>query len=868
MPKILKPYTIIPLDLYVHRDADRQIRNIIKDMGRPGYVLVSRQMGKTNLLINAKRELEDSHNIFVYIDLSNTFYSSKECFENIINTILETNQELEKQAKTLIEEKRKEFTETPAHKQHLNELRTVLSFTPNKLVIILDEIDALIKTTYSDQVFSQIRSIYFTRVNFPEFEKLTYILSGVIEPSEIIKDSKISPFNIGQKIFLNDFSEIEFHTFLNKANLRLNEEIRNRIYYWTNGNPRMTWDLCSEVENYIKTKEISVEDIDNIVNNLYLTTFDKPPIDNIREIIKNDRDIRNSILDLENKNYDKITDKIKNKLYLAGIINYVEDEIKIKNNIIKNSLNLKWLRSIEEEEKGLVKIAFEYFENEKFDLALKTFEKYLENSNFTEEESNLCYFYMGFSSYKLLHFENAIDYLNKSNFDIDDEAKLYFRVQNLKGLVYFYLGEIGLSLECLKTVITKGRKDEIYARSLLNFGSISIDSKLSNYREEAIQIFKDIIEEKGLDNAKLKPEFLNNLKAIAYYNLAQIYIVNKNLIDAKQFLLDSLKFATTLYIPTIYLALYKTAELDNEKKEFLNSAIEAINVNNLIPKEYDIEFPLNYDKDKLRSLLIKSYLTDDNLLNSITEQFKHIELNNEDSNINTHLFNLAIYSYNLHKYETGNSILSKLISNNGFNDKLDSETHFQALKVYVYFSHLKKPNKFIDTFCDLFIKRKNETLDHLDLDIFANQIYILTNSRKYELALKYVSVLNQYRDKIDKVLISSFLVIDHLELNLHIYSKNILKAKEKATQILEIAQSNQIEPNPSSLLSETGLDIIRENAKSVIDSSLKRIPLKSSKTYNRNQFVKVRYKDGTIISSKYKKVFEDIQKGNCIILLD
>ncbi len=67
MEKILKPYTIIPEELYVQRDADKQVRNIIADMGRPGYVLVSRQMGKTNLLLNAKSKLETSNDAFIYI---------------------------------------------------------------------------------------------------------------------------------------------------------------------------------------------------------------------------------------------------------------------------------------------------------------------------------------------------------------------------------------------------------------------------------------------------------------------------------------------------------------------------------------------------------------------------------------------------------------------------------------------------------------------------------------------------------------------------------------------------------------------------------------------------------------------------------
>ena len=66
--KHLRSYTIVPNEYYVERDADRQIRSIISDMGRPGYVLVARQMGKTNLLLHTKGCLEDNKNIYVYVD--------------------------------------------------------------------------------------------------------------------------------------------------------------------------------------------------------------------------------------------------------------------------------------------------------------------------------------------------------------------------------------------------------------------------------------------------------------------------------------------------------------------------------------------------------------------------------------------------------------------------------------------------------------------------------------------------------------------------------------------------------------------------------------------------------------------------------
>lgn len=38
MEKILRKYTTIPNHLYVERNADKQLKNIIEEMERPGYV--------------------------------------------------------------------------------------------------------------------------------------------------------------------------------------------------------------------------------------------------------------------------------------------------------------------------------------------------------------------------------------------------------------------------------------------------------------------------------------------------------------------------------------------------------------------------------------------------------------------------------------------------------------------------------------------------------------------------------------------------------------------------------------------------------------------------------------------------------------
>src|SRR3954452_19790098 len=106
MPRSLRPTTIIPPNLYVERAADRQLDNIIEQMGRPGYVLVARQMGKTNLLINMKRNRQAKGDVVHYFDLSTRFDDARALFRYFIDTIIsatpdvsavETQREVEKQ---------------------------------------------------------------------------------------------------------------------------------------------------------------------------------------------------------------------------------------------------------------------------------------------------------------------------------------------------------------------------------------------------------------------------------------------------------------------------------------------------------------------------------------------------------------------------------------------------------------------------------------------------------------------------------------------------------------------------------------------------------------------------------------------------
>ena len=866
MRKVLKPYTIIPPYLYIQRDADRQVKNIIDDMGRPGYVLVSRQMGKTNLLLNAKRNLQTELDAFVYIDLSNIFDSAKDCFENIINIAIETNPEKFSKISETIYERRKILKDTSPHRQHNNELRNLLqSLNGGKLVIILDEIDALTKTSYSDQIFSQIRSCYFAgRVNYEEFFNLTYLLSGVVEPSEIIKDQKISPFNIGQKIFLNDFSKEEFEEFIIKSELVLSNDVKGRIFYWTDGNPRTTWDLCSELENLNHETALSEEDVDKVVSKLYLTTFNKPPIDNIREIVKKERDIRNAIIEIEFGKANEISDEVKNKLYLAGIINYSEHSVVIKNEIIRRSLSYEWLKLLEENDKDLLSVAIENYKSGQFAKAVESFQEFLKVDSFPIANSDSYYLYMGHAYYLEGDFKRAIESYDQSKFDLDESPKSHFGLMNLKGLAYKDIKEYEQSKITFEYVINYSKKDENFLRASISLGQLYMNNFLGENRDKSIEIFSGIIDNKHEISPKVKIEELNDFKSVAYYNYADILFTRGDHYKARELINKAIPIASNLIkLPLLVLLVEVTDDISTKTKLLL----EIVNLMSLTKVEKIEKSPdqqLDISRVQLLDILLKLYENNQNAFTNVLTEYSSL-LDNKPSYLVK--YNIASLSIKKNKWDIAIIILNEIyLLSKDKSNKIDSLVYYNVLKLLSYTNNYDKSLELPIEYLSLFEINRFESISLVDFIIISNTIYYLIEKENFNDALKYISLIDGVKEEVDDELLNNYLAIRHLELNLYYYKRRPDVYFTKARELLNILDS-YVPVDQSNLLGDDGIDIIRNNVTLILNSKgNSQKPVRAVVTFNRNEKVKVRYKDGTVVEAKYKRLEDDIKAGKCYIL--
>ncbi len=88
--------------------------------------------------------------------------------------------------------------------------QVILAQTSERLVLFIDEIDVVRSLPFStDEFFAGIRECFQRRTQNPVYERLTFCLLGVAAPADLIRDAQTTPFNIGRRIELNDFTPEE-----------------------------------------------------------------------------------------------------------------------------------------------------------------------------------------------------------------------------------------------------------------------------------------------------------------------------------------------------------------------------------------------------------------------------------------------------------------------------------------------------------------------------------------------------------------------------------------------------------------------------------------------------------------------------------
>jgi Tol biopolymer transport system component len=335
---------------YVERPADDELFELILS-GKFCYVLTTRQMGKSSLMIRTARRLQAAGMRTAIIDLTTIGSNSAETW--YLDLIVELVDELD------LAEDAEAWWQARASqgpvRRFSNFLRdVVLTEIQAPAVIFFDEIDATLGLPFSDDFFTTIRALYNARAKDPIFNRLTFTLIGVASPSDLIMDRTRTPFNIGEGISLNDFGRDRANVLqagLEAVYPAQGEHIFNRIYDWTGGHPYLTQKLCQKV---VKTGHAHWTEarVDALVDQLFLSeqAHREKNLQFVRDKILTHARHR-QLLGVYRKIYEgeRVSDDerfvIHNQLKLSGLVKAENGQLQVRNDIYRHVFDGNWIEA-------------------------------------------------------------------------------------------------------------------------------------------------------------------------------------------------------------------------------------------------------------------------------------------------------------------------------------------------------------------------------------------------------------------------------------------------------------------------------------------------------------------------------------------
>ena len=253
--------------VYIEREADQELLVLCRTRAFV-YILSTRQVGKSSLIINVAKTLVAEGIAPVIIDLQESGVHELTADTWYIGFLTEVSDQLELDVD--VENWWGERNNLPHGKRFTTFFKEILLAQVKKpVVVFVDEIDTTRSLTFADDFYTAIRSIYNSRAIVPEFQRLSFVLVGAAAPTDLIRDTKRTPFNIGQRVELTDFTFDETLPLATRLGLpeSTTRQITNYVLSWTSGHPYLTLALFRQIAEGVKTgkKEWTSQDVDAIV---------------------------------------------------------------------------------------------------------------------------------------------------------------------------------------------------------------------------------------------------------------------------------------------------------------------------------------------------------------------------------------------------------------------------------------------------------------------------------------------------------------------------------------------------------------------------------------------------------------------------
>jgi AAA domain-containing protein/carboxypeptidase family protein len=353
---------------YVERPADIDLYNNLT-RGVFCYALGQRQMGKSSLMVRTAARLRTEGVAVAVLDLTaiGLNISAEQWYGGLLARIGE-----QLHLEDDLDDYWLDHTRLSPLQRWMAALKkVVLKLCVGNVVIFIDEVDAVVSLPFpTDEFFAGIRELYNRRTDEPELRRLTFCLLGVATPSDLVRDIRITPFNIGKRIDLTDFTEQEA-AHLSKG---LSAEPDNgrvlikRVIYWTGGHPYLTQQLCQALSEEAGPKHRVT--VDRVCERQFFSSSTREQNDNLQvvsnRILRGDTDIA-GLLDLYERvrRYNGVgepgsvlqrvwhrlrrarvdeTSQFVSVLWLSSIVRITRGYLYVRNRIYHRVFDEEWVR--------------------------------------------------------------------------------------------------------------------------------------------------------------------------------------------------------------------------------------------------------------------------------------------------------------------------------------------------------------------------------------------------------------------------------------------------------------------------------------------------------------------------------------------
>ena len=355
---------------YVERQADKDLFEGLVH-GEYCYVLTSRQMGKSSLMVHTANRLRQQGIHAANWDLTaiGQNLTPDQWYDGLIVSLgrqLHLEPELEnfwlRQGRL-----------SPVQRLCAAIHEVALVHYPGKLVIFVDEIDSVSSLPFStDEFFAAIRECYNRRTLAPESHRLTFCLLGVAMPADLIRNPRTTIFNIGRRIELTDFTPAEAAPLAaglrcctrtpagpggmvpveDPAGERQAQRLLHRVLFWTQGHPYLTQRLCRAI---VETAAPPADEqlVDRLCDELFLSNRARERDDNllfVRECLLRSGADLTALLTL----YEKVrrrqhvrddeTNPLVEILRASGLSRAVNSILCVRNRIYRRVFDRKWIQ--------------------------------------------------------------------------------------------------------------------------------------------------------------------------------------------------------------------------------------------------------------------------------------------------------------------------------------------------------------------------------------------------------------------------------------------------------------------------------------------------------------------------------------------